>query len=346
MKLFFYNIAGQVSNKRILKKISIPSQSLYLQKWSPAILQKKNFNKKISVAKDCTKQLMQREHVITLQLEQDKFNSVNIIPEENDLSENCELNYSGLTNFQEQLQNEAIESMGAETLNVNINCELENNVNNESNLDTNNTIQDAIEEFTNATNFNVSEICVNVLDNKKNAEFNLPNHQENEASDGSKCKFKSNFMDFIKNDDDLIAFTGISSQLLNSLTKIVEMSEGINSKKFVNSPKVRIVMCLIKLKLNLSFQCLSTLFKITRQTCKNIFVYMINLLLNLLEKVIYWPTDDEMIESLPTCFKKYSNTRVVLDCTEIPVEKPGCLKCRLKLYSHYKGLVFDTNMPS
>lgn len=28
---------------------------------------------------------------------------------------------------------------------------------------------------------------------------------------------------------------------------------------------------------------------------------------------------------------------VVLDCTEIPVEKPRCLNCRLKLYSHYKG---------
>lgn len=124
MKLFFYNIAGQVSNKRILKRISIPSQNLDLQKGSPAILKKKNVNKKMSVAKDCTKQLMQREDGITLQLEQDKFNSVNIIPEENDLSENCELNYSGLIDFQEQIQNESIESMEAETLNVNINLKI------------------------------------------------------------------------------------------------------------------------------------------------------------------------------------------------------------------------------
>ena len=28
---------------------------------------------------------------------------------------------------------------------------------------------------------------------------------------------------------------------------------------------------------------------------------------------------------------------MVLDCTEIPIETPRCLKCHLTLYSHYKG---------
>ena len=40
---------------------------------------------------------------------------------------------------------------------------------------------------------------------------------------------------------------------------------------------------------------------------------------------------------MPKCFDNYKNTRVVLDCTEISVERPKCLRCRLRLYSHYKG---------
>lgn len=40
---------------------------------------------------------------------------------------------------------------------------------------------------------------------------------------------------------------------------------------------------------------------------------------------------------MPKCFEKYRNVFIVLDCTEVPVEKPKCLNCRLRLYSHYKG---------
>ena len=40
---------------------------------------------------------------------------------------------------------------------------------------------------------------------------------------------------------------------------------------------------------------------------------------------------------MPKCFQAYKNTSAVIDCTEVPVEKPFCLACRLRLYSYYKG---------
>lgn len=40
---------------------------------------------------------------------------------------------------------------------------------------------------------------------------------------------------------------------------------------------------------------------------------------------------------MPYCFKKFPNTRVVLVCTEIQIQKPKCLSCRIKLYSNYKS---------
>lgn len=40
---------------------------------------------------------------------------------------------------------------------------------------------------------------------------------------------------------------------------------------------------------------------------------------------------------MPKCFDNFINTRVVLDCTEIRVERPKCLSCKIRTYSHYKG---------
>lgn len=149
---------------------------------------------------------------------------------------------------------------------------------------------------------------------------------------------KVNLMNLIKNDEDLIAFTGVPFSLLNSLTEAVTMcEEKLVDKRFSNSVRDRIVLCLCKLRLNLSFKCLAVLFNLTRQSCSNNFFYMVELLSKILKKVIYWPTDLEIKNSLPKCFKNFQNTKVILDCTEIPVEKPRCLKCRLRLYSHYKG---------
>lgn len=125
-----------------------------------------------------------------------------------------------------------------------------------------------------------------------------------EIKEGLKVDANKNFMVLFKIDRDLIAFTGISFKILNSLTKLVEMAERGNPNHFSHSAKDRTILCLMKLKLNLSFRCISVLFSMTPQSCKNNFVYMLSLLAPLLEKVIYWPTDEEVRRSLPKCFVK------------------------------------------
>nr|CAI5850429.1 unnamed protein product [Callosobruchus analis] len=40
---------------------------------------------------------------------------------------------------------------------------------------------------------------------------------------------------------------------------------------------------------------------------------------------------------MPLYFKNFRSVRVILDCFEIPLEKPKCLCCRIRTYSHYKG---------
>lgn len=64
---------------------------------------------------------------------------------------------------------------------------------------------------------------------------------------------------------------------------------------------------------------------------------MIHLLHSVLEEAVYFPEKEEIQNNFPIYFKNYSNTRIVLDCTEVPVQSSKCLRCRLKMYSHYKG---------
>lgn len=104
------------------------------------------------------------------------------------------------------------------------------------------------------------------------------------------------------------------------------------------SIKERIILVFLKLKQDLSFAVLAILFKaVSGETCRAIYNSILPLLANILKPLIYWPSKTEIISNIPGCFKKFEDTRVVLDCTEISVQSPKCLSCRIKLYSNYKG---------
>ncbi|XP_011860036.1 PREDICTED: uncharacterized protein LOC105557402 [Vollenhovia emeryi] len=74
-----------------------------------------------------------------------------------------------------------------------------------------------------------------------------------------------------------------------------------------------------------------------RRVCSRYFFETLDSLYHVLKSGIYWPTKDEILSTLPACFSSFAKTRIVLDCTEVPIEKPKCLRCRIRCYSHYKG---------
>lgn len=64
---------------------------------------------------------------------------------------------------------------------------------------------------------------------------------------------------------------------------------------------------------------------------------MLSVLACVLKPAILWLNLNIIKSTLPICFKDFNNVVVVIDCTEISIEKPKCLCCRLKLYSPYKS---------
>lgn len=148
----------------------------------------------------------------------------------------------------------------------------------------------------------------------------------------------SHFILLLDSNKKLNTMTGIPShQILNKIVELFSLQYP-DVRAHQLSIKERIVLVFIKLKQDLSFSVLSVLFQnISLSTCRQVYLTILPLLGTIFEQLIYWPSKDEIMSNIPFCFKNFSNVRVVLDCTEIPAQKPKCLSCKIKLYSYYKS---------
>ncbi|KAK2142334.1 hypothetical protein LSH36_969g00025 [Paralvinella palmiformis] len=64
----------------------------------------------------------------------------------------------------------------------------------------------------------------------------------------------------------------------------------------------------------------------------------INYLYVLLGSLPVWPRRQTVDSCMPTVFKdRYAATRIILDCTELHMQRPSSLKLNTEFYSHYKS---------
>ncbi|XP_040360140.1 uncharacterized protein LOC115315150 [Ixodes scapularis] len=66
------------------------------------------------------------------------------------------------------------------------------------------------------------------------------------------------------------------------------------------------------------------------------FKESIVVLASILERAVFWPEKEAVVSCLTRYFWQYKETRMILDCTEIEIERPKDLVSRLLTYSHYK----------
>lgn len=144
--------------------------------------------------------------------------------------------------------------------------------------------------------------------------------------------------DLLTNDKDLNVWTGLPTmKVLEALSASAQQLEQCYPKRFNMHVTDRIILTLARLKQNVSFAALAILFRISPSTVSQYFEYTVNILAEILEQMIYWPTMEEISKNIPFCFRpNFINVRCVLDCTEIGISTPNCLNCRISCYSSYK----------
>lgn len=133
----------------------------------------------------------------------------------------------------------------------------------------------------------------------------------------------------LNNDVELMAFTGISLLLLDKLTNAVTLAEGPKCvAKITHPPRERVVLCLCKLRTNLSFRSLAAMFGLTQIVCSSYFFAMVRTLAGVLKHTIYWTKTEELLKNLPEAFQSFKQTRLILNCTETEIDKQRCPKCK------------------
>ncbi|KAL7297534.1 hypothetical protein TKK_0009894 [Trichogramma kaykai] len=146
------------------------------------------------------------------------------------------------------------------------------------------------------------------------------------------CDKHFNGYSSIKTDDQLSGLAGVSKKNFEFLLSAVPVSD-----KYVITKENRLLIFLMKLKLGLTFPAINASFGVHRTTISRLFFSLLNHLATETKDLVYWPEKSLVQVTMPDCFKpEYSNTRVIIDCTEFRIDVPSSVDNRVFCYSHYK----------
>jgi len=101
----------------------------------------------------------------------------------------------------------------------------------------------------------------------------------------------------------------------------------------------QLFLILIKLQLAKEDVELSVLFNITTNKLVSIiFVTWVNFMFCQLNEINFWPTKTVTQETMPSSFRRlFPTTWVIIDATEIPIQKPSDVAAQSAAFSTYKN---------
>lgn len=100
----------------------------------------------------------------------------------------------------------------------------------------------------------------------------------------------------------------------------------------------QLLLTLIKLRLNLEYKHIAYLFQVSPQDAGIVFRAWINFMYFKFGSVTIWPDRDVLYKHMPPKYKEdFPTAFVILDGTEIKVERPSALRSQSQCYSDYKS---------
>ena len=138
----------------------------------------------------------------------------------------------------------------------------------------------------------------------------------------------------------------VSSLTYWDLGKVVETCEKLDTNTKVCSkgrnrkcsPIDEFFIVLVRLRLGLFERDIGYRFGISQSTVSRILTMWIYFIYLLLQSIPLWPSRAMINVDMPDCFKTmYPSTRVILDATEIRVEKPSLPQLQQVTFTNYKN---------
>lgn len=98
----------------------------------------------------------------------------------------------------------------------------------------------------------------------------------------------------------------------------------------------KLLVTLLRLRRGLEVDQLSDLIGVASSSISRIVTTWLYLLSRELQFLVKWPSRRQVQKVLPSSFRHFQRTRVILDCTEFQLQKPSLPSVQRKSYSSYK----------
>lgn len=150
---------------------------------------------------------------------------------------------------------------------------------------------------------------------------------------------KLNESSFANNDDKVKYFTGLPNfYILMTVFSVVKEHLPIPRGNADLGQFERLIMTLVRLKLNFPIQYLAYRFNSSSSTVSRTFLIVLHILYLRFKHLLYWPEREELRRSMPMDFQKTFGKKVsvIIDCFEVFIQRPKNLLARASTWSSYK----------
>lgn len=95
------------------------------------------------------------------------------------------------------------------------------------------------------------------------------------------------------------------------------------------------VAVLMRLRLGLLTVDVAHRYGVSPATISRLFTTWITILAAKMKVIFPWPSKQRIQAWMPSSFKKYPNTRIIIDCTEFFIQRPSSLQGQSLTFSYY-----------
>ncbi|CAN7943841.1 unnamed protein product [Ixodes hexagonus] len=140
--------------------------------------------------------------------------------------------------------------------------------------------------------------------------------------------------------EDMLYYTGLPSPSIfqHILCLVLERNPhlGKSEEKRANSAEEEMFMVLVRLRTGMATKEIVRNFQVSMATFSRIFSQWVLVLQKELTAITSFPTLAEVQQHIPPHFRQHPNTRIVLDTTEIRIQKPSSFNAQKHTFSPYK----------
>lgn len=179
----------------------------------------------------------------------------------------------------------------------------------------------------------------NLLNYVHHLEMKIEEHKMKHSTNSIQSSINDpHFLSFYTGFSDVITYKIFTSIIIKHALAYRKKYLGKDNSNLGMDYENQIFIVLVRLRLGLLEEDIAYRYDISQSTVSRMFRFWINVMYSYFIQIPIWPSREIVKKYMPECFiSKYPSTRIILDGTEIFIEKPSDYTVQSSTYSVYKA---------